>query len=386
MNSHNAMDPDSLPGSVGWACDERTASHSAHMAPFPLGDVSYEPVEIEVPAYVEPKRGHDAQQVDVQVSDADSVAEIEAGASVGSSIGVSYTDDEMRALLPLPQHDDNKYSRGVLTIVAGSEQYPGAAVLAARAGQRMGAGYTEVITGKTARKLILQACPSVVVGDIEAKGVLEDRVSRQRSKRAVCVGPGYVPDDPHAGCAVAAVLKAAACPVLVDGGGLSALGSKKARKALAKRRKQGFATVITPHVGEAKRLARLFLQCDSADASALSQTGEGQGTSAEALACELAKALGVIAVVKGPDTFISDGMRVYPMREGTPALAKAGTGDVLAGMIASLLAQGLAPFDAAVLGATLHARAGKAAAETYTEIAATPEDVIEAIPAAIRTV
>ena len=102
------------------------------------------------------------------------------------------------------------------------------------------------------------------------------------------------------------------------------------------------------------------------------------------LACKLALAYGVIAVVKGADTYVSDGETTSCIDEGTPALAKAGTGDVLAGMLGALLAQGLDPFDAAVLAVTLHARAGRIAAERLTDIAVTPEDVIDVLPAAIR--
>ena len=81
------------------------------------------------------------------------------------------------------------------------------------------------------------------------------------------------------------------------------------------------------------------------------------------------------ALVKGPKSFISDGEIVAVMGEGTPALAKAGTGDVLAGMLGALLAQGLASFDACVLAATLHARAGRLAASELTERCVVAEDL-----------
>ena len=88
-------------------------------------------------------------------------------------------------------------------------------------------------------------------------------------------------------------------------------------------------------------------------------------------------------MVKGPVTYLSDGEQTVRMAHGTPALAKAGTGDVLAGMTAALLAQGLDPFEASVLGAELHARAGLAAAARWSTIAATAEDVVACIPDAI---
>ena len=164
------------------------------------------------------------------------------------------------------------------------------------------------------------------------------------------------------------MLKHADAPVLVDGTGLDALVSAKGRRLLRRRFLNGNPTVITPHAGEAARLARPFdLPVD--DPCALAEA--------------LSLAYGAIAVVKGPVTYLSDGEQTVRMAHGTPALAKAGTGDVLAGMTAALLAQGLDPFEASVLGAELHARAGLAAAARWSTIAATAEDVVACIPDAI---
>ena len=89
-------------------------------------------------------------------------------------------------------------------------------------------------------------------------------------------------------------------------------------------------------------------------------------------------------VLKGPQTFVSDGGRTEMLDAGTPALAKAGTGDVLAGMVGALLAQGLDAFDASCLAVYLHGRAGACAAERFTEISVCAEDVVEFISAAIK--
>lgn len=292
-----------------------------------------------------------------------------------------WTEDELRAALPPLAEDANKYSRGVLTVIAGSERYPGAACLASRAGQRAGAGYTELVTNKSTGRLALGAYPSLVVHDVEDFD-LDALASQGKPKRAICIGPGSEPGSEPADKLVVKVLKKAQCPVLVDGGGLGALGSKKARKALAARKASGRATVITPHGGEARRLAASLGLGVKADGS-----GERDGASWEPcdLSAALSLATGAVVVLKGPDTYIAQGNQVHPMYEGTPALAKAGTGDVLAGIIASLLAQGADPFAAAVLGATLHARAGIAAAQAYADASVTPEDLLETIPAAIRS-
>ena len=279
-------------------------------------------------------------------------------------------DGALRAVFPAVSDDANKYTRGVLTVVAGSGRYPGAACLAAYAGQRMGAGYTEVVTCKAARQAILATYPSMVVHDLKTWSTGDLRSNARGARHAVCVGPGFDPDDADGARLVCDVLERAEIPVLVDGGGLSALSVPEAARLLVNRHDRGFATVLTPHGGEAVRLAR-SLNLNSSDPARLSLL--------------LAASLEAIVVVKGPDTFVSDGERVVPMVEGTSALAKAGTGDVLAGMVASLLAQGVDAVDAAVLGTTLHARAGVAAAERVTPVCVTPEDVIASIPDAVRT-
>ena len=267
-------------------------------------------------------------------------------------------------VVPRVADDANKYSRGKLVVVAGSARYPGAAVLAARAGQRMGAGYTQVVCAPEAVDIVRLSSPSLVVesfSDFDPKALADVREGRPV---AVCIGPGFVAGDPETDKLVVRVLKHAAHPVLVDGGGLGCLGSKAALKQLAKRVERGLATVVTPHGGEAARLARAL--------------------GVDATASELASALPAVVALKGPDTYISDGQRTVVMLIGTPALAKAGTGDVLAGFAASLLAQGVGPFEAAVTASTLHARAGIAAAESLTETCVTAEDLIDYLPAALQ--
>ena len=267
-----------------------------------------------------------------------------------------------------PAADANKYSRGKLTVVAGSARYPGAAALAAHASQRMGAGYTEVVTDRKAVNIVRLASPSLVVRKFDDWDAKELPVSKEGKPCAVCIGPGFE-SDAKSGELVARVLKGTKCPVLIDGGGLAGLGSAKALKRLVKRAERNLPTVITPHGGEAARLARPFnLAVDDP----------------EKLAAGLSLALHAIVVLKGPNTFVADGKRVEPMRDGTPALAKAGTGDVLAGMIGALLAQGVDPFEAALAGARIHAQAGKEAARRLTDIAVCAEDVIDAIPAVLK--
>lgn len=288
------------------------------------------------------------------------------------SCGRSYSSADLAALLPVPAADTHKYARGKLTIVGGAAAYPGAACLAAAASQRMGAGYTEVVCASESVPIVRSFRPSLVVRSWEGLDSASFAPSRPGRPVAYAVGSGLdsadVAVDPKR--LVYRALKHAHAPLLVDGGGLAPLASDKGRRLLRRRFLNGWPTVVTPHAGEAARLAAPF----------------GFPTDdPERLARLLSLAYGAIAVVKGPDTFVSDGEDTVCVSEGTSALAKAGTGDVLAGALGALLAQGLRPFDAAVLAVTLHARAGRVAADRLGSISVIAEDVVEALPLAIRS-
>ncbi len=330
-----------------------------------------------------------------------------------------YSSSQLASLLPGLDAQANKYTRGKATLVVGSADYPGAACLAAKAAERMGAGYTEVACAPESVAQIRAASASLVVrswsdlvayseidpdergvgvpqlptgtGDassaiaIQQQAILAARPARlaprprvlgpatttEQAKHpcAFLVGSGFNPSDSLSETLTLTVLAAAAAPVVVDGGGLAALTTPEARLILRQRFVDGLPTVITPHLGEAARLAT-SLDLPTEDPAHLAKL--------------LSLAYGVVAMVKGPDTFVSDGGAVYRMPEGTAVLAKAGTGDVLAGMTCALLAQGLKPVDACMLASHLHAQAGILAGEELTELCVVADDVIVKLPEAIR--
>lgn len=311
-----------------------------------------------------------------------------------------YDDARLARLLPHPAVDANKYTRGTLTLAAGSAAYPGAACLAAAAAQRMGAGYTQVVTAPENVRTVQAFRPSLVARSWESWDASALRAFEPGKPCAYVVGPGFDAADERAAELAFSVLGYAHAPVLVDGGAFAALASEGGLKVLRRRFLRGLPTVLTPHAGEAARLAAAF-GVDSAEAEA--------GRSQEAFAFDLARACGATVVLKGPDTCIAqpagavdagavgavgaveaaegaalaERPRLLMMREGTPALAKAGTGDVLAGAIGALLAQGLGAFDASMLGAVLHARAARLAESRLGDICVIPEDVVEALPEAV---
>ena len=280
-----------------------------------------------------------------------------------------WTAEQYADLLPLPAPDAHKNSRGRLLIVAGSGAYPGAAVLAARGAMRAGAGYVKLAVPEgvvsTAQAHLLAA---PVVGLPEGRGhafssaALEKLLQLARDYDAVVLGPGLTLAD-GAVVTVRGLVERLDMPLLIDADGLNALvdarGLLDARTA---------PTVLTPHPGELARLLGISaadVQSDRVSSSARLATGSRS------------------VVLKGAGTVISGAGRQVVNTSGTPALATAGTGDVLAGIIGALLAQGLSPLDSGALGAYLHGRAGQAAAAALTPMCVTAEDVPEYLSDAV---
>ncbi|WP_302964375.1 NAD(P)H-hydrate dehydratase [uncultured Adlercreutzia sp.] len=279
----------------------------------------------------------------------------------------------LAALLPWPDARANKYTRGKLSLVAGAAAYPGAACLAGTAAERAGAGYTEVFCAGKSLLAVRAFRPSLVARDWREWHPARQETPRAGHPAACVIGCGFDGSAPQREL-VAETVRAAAGPVLVDGGGLGLIADETGQRLARERAERGTgALVLTPHGGEAARLAR---------GAGLEGVPEGPE-----LACALAQAYCALVVLKGPATYIADAEgAVEVMDRGTAALAKAGTGDVLAGIVGALLAQGLAPRDAAALGCALHAEAGRAAAEKITEICVAAEDVIAYLPQAIRAI
>ena len=160
-------------------------------------------------------------------------------------------------------------------------------------------------------------------------------------------------------------------PVLIDGGGLSAFDSKECRFALKDRASKKNSTVLTPHLGEAVRLYN-SLSPNKISAKTISE---------QDLCVELARLTSSIVVLKGPNTYICDSKKLYVMKQGSAALAKAGTGDVLAGIIGGIMSQGkISVFDCCVLATNIHAYAGLFAAKDLGEISVCATDVLNYIP------
>ncbi|MER5280062.1 NAD(P)H-hydrate dehydratase [Streptomyces sp. NPDC002809] len=260
---------------------------------------------------------------------------------------------DVAALLPVPAAESDKYRRGVVGIVAGSARYPGAAVLAVSGALRGGAGAVRYV-GPGADAVIARHPETLVHAGPPSKA---GRV------QAWVVGPG-LGDGTDAVEAVSDVL-ATDVPVLVDADGLRLLDAAVVRARTA-------PTVLTPHAGEAAAL--LGVPREEVEAGRL------------AAVRELASRFRATVLLKGSTTLIATDAPHTPVRvnpTGTSWLATAGSGDVLSGLTGSLLAAGLAPRDAASVGAHLHGLAARHASDG-SPVAA--QDVAEAITAAWRDV
>ncbi len=270
--------------------------------------------------------------------------------------------DDHAALLPLPGPEDHKGTRGRVLVIGGSPGLTGAVCLAASGALRAGAGYVTVAAPEPSLAVVevkLTAPVKVAVpvdadGGVGPEGLVRLTELAGRAD-AVVLGPGLGRAASTAET-VRGLLERLRCPVVVDADALWALGSD-----VAILRSRDAAVVITPHSGEAARLLGVSREALDADRPAAARALAGGG---------------VTCVLKGQRTLISDGERVVVTRTGGPGLATLGTGDVLSGIVGALLAQGLAPLDAAALGAHLHGAAGDAATEELTSVCCTAEDVL----------
>lgn len=258
---------------------------------------------------------------------------------------------DVAAVLPRPAAESDKYRRGVVGVVAGSDRYPGAAVLAVSGAIRGGAGAVRYVGGGAAAVLARHPETLVSTGSPHAAGRVQ----------AWVVGPG-LGDSTAARAAVAEVL-AADVPVLVDADGLRLMS----RDAVAARTAP---TVLTPHAGEAAAL--LGRDREAVEAARLDSVRA------------LAATFRATVLLKGSTTLVAPPSASAPVRvnpTGTAWLATAGSGDVLSGLAGALLAGSLPALTAASVAAYLHGLAARLTTPPLTAL-----DVAEAIPEAWASV
>ena len=277
-------------------------------------------------------------------------------------------------LAPRPRVS-HKGDYGHVLVVAGSRGMTGAAVLAARAVLKAGAGLVTVACPAPERRLVAPALPEAMTfGAASKNGCFALKAAGQVAKFAaarrvdlVLIGPG-LSSSGQAPSFVLRLLKELRLPAVIDADALNAVAAAGAfPKAFA-------PGIITPHPGEARRLLGAAVADRPAAAAALAAMSGGA------------------AVLKGAGTLISDGVSALENTTGGPALAKGGSGDVLAGLCAGFLVQaGLSrgfslktAFESAALAVYLHGLAGDLAARKFTERGVLASEIIEFLPAALR--
>jgi len=270
---------------------------------------------------------------------------------------------DIAAWLPRPSAESDKYRRGVLGIVAGSDRFTGAAPLAVGGAIRGGAGMVRLVSAKAPAAVVRQHWPEAVITTTDAGQAGAEAVQAAGRVQAWVAGPGMGTGEDAAGL-LASVL-ATSLPVLVDADGLTLVAAHRGMLP------RSAPTLLTPHAGE---LARL-LGADPADVEAHRLR----------FATHAAAELGCTVLLKGSTTVIAAARdrEVLVNPTGTAWLATAGSGDVLSGLAGSLLAQGLNPSRAAAAAAYLHGMAARLAADGAP---IGSSDLVGALRAATRTV
>jgi NAD(P)H-hydrate epimerase len=271
-------------------------------------------------------------------------------------------------LPPLPPRpiEGHKGMFGRVLVVGGGEGMIGAPALAGTAALRTGAGLVQIATLKPILAATLSITPELIGLPLSGTA-MASLLKAAEAADALAIGPGMgqLPD------AKARLMR------LIQLKKLMVLGADALNILAAEKRwpaKFNASAILTPHPGEMKRLAKLLKRSD------VPTDDDGRIE----LATVAATTFKQVLVLKGSRTVVTDGEKVYLNRTGDSSLSKAGTGDVLSGMLATLLAQGMDRFDAACAATWLHGKAGEIAGERLGRRCVLARDVIDAIPAALK--
>lgn len=274
--------------------------------------------------------------------------------------------------LPRRAPESHKGTFGKVLVLAGSRGMSGAAVLCGRAALRAGAGLVQVACPAAVQPEVAAGNPCYTTFGIRqhadgsfSEGAAADVVELARGASVLAIGPGLGRADDVRALVRDVIDELPRTPTVVDADGLNVLAPLGGEF-----RGRPVPLVLTPHPGEFARLAGAFDPEVPADR--------------ERQAVGFAGRFGVVLLLKGMNTLVTDGRRVYRNSTGNPGMATGGSGDVLTGVIAALLGQDLPPFDAAVLGAWVHGRAGDLAAGVFGQTGLTAADLPEYLPAAFR--
>ena len=277
------------------------------------------------------------------------------------------TIEEVLSLLPPIPADSNKFTRGRLFMVCGSYGMAGAVIMAAKAAFRTGAGYIDLALPKSLYPIVTAAVPEAVcsVYDEEKhENIVSTLFTGIKKADAVVLGCGLGALRETV-CPI--VLELCDKPLLIDADGLNFLGMHPEITCLSQ------DMVLTPHEGEMARL----LKTESV------KVRENR----EEACYQAAEKYNAAVLLKGPDTLIvKEGREIHKNPTGNAGLSRAGSGDVLSGIIGSLMAQGEDAFPAALSGAYIHGLAGDLGKEKKGVRSLLPTDLIELLPEALQRI
>ena len=264
--------------------------------------------------------------------------------------------------IPVRDSDSHKGTYGRVLVIAGSRGMSGAAVLTGSAALRSGAGLVTVACPEAVQDIVAMgnACYTTF-GFTETASLVELAAKCD----VLAIGPG-LGLAPEMATMVRTILEAfPAKPIVLDADGLMNL-----LPLPESIRTRATPIVMTPHPGEFARLT--------------GRTANEISANREALAVEFATQHRVVLLLKGHRTIVTDGAQLTTNETGNPGMATGGTGDILTGVIAAFIGQGFSPFDAAMLGAHVHGRAGDLAAEVLGMVSLIASDLLDHLPKAIR--
>ncbi len=278
--------------------------------------------------------------------------------------------------LPMPSSNDDKDGRGHILVVAGSREMPGAAVLAATAALRSGAGKLVIATGVSAAQSVALAIPEsrvIPLRETRKGGIAEDGVEELdaicKAVDAVLIGPGMQQETALSDFVAALMSRLDHAKVLLDAAAMEVVRSQAPGAKSAGRSTERFTTptILTPHAGEMAHLTGLTKEAIENDPSKAGADAAVQWNA--------------VVVLKGPCTYIAapDG-RLWKHDGGNVGLATSGSGDTLAGIIGGLLARGAALEQAAAWGVALHAHAGERLAEKFGPLGFLARELLPEIP------
>jgi ADP-dependent NAD(P)H-hydrate dehydratase len=271
--------------------------------------------------------------------------------------------------LPARPRDSHKGRFGTVLVVAGSRGMAGAAALCGAATLRSGAGLVRVATAAEVQPVVASFEPSYMTYPLPCDEAGTIAFGRARTAlegliepaSVVAVGPG-LGQSPQIGDLVRFLIAETDKPLIIDADALNALVGQTDLLGHLKR-----PVILTPHPGEFARLAGKAV-------------AEVQAARVELAADFASQSEPLIVVLKGSGTVVTDGHSYYINRTGNPGMATGGTGDVLTGVIAAILAQKLAAFEAARLGVFIHGLAGDIARDHHGEVGMIAGDIVDALP------